>query len=498
MGIFILSFFLLRSYQLQNSGMLYAGDDYSYLAHSTSIVFGEFPSYDKEYYEIGNKRPLHSIGSGLMAVPFVYAFSWMDRLAGADVVKERTRESLRHSWTAFGFLLASYSYFILACLLLYRGLSYFFSKNISLYSTVLACLFQGMPLYVMRRPFFAHSFEFFLSAVLIFILLYKEKQGKYSPSGILEIALLFAVLILVPEVRRNNLFVLFVWPFVLWGIVNKGTSAKKILSIMLGAIIAFGCVVAAFKYSLFLRSLLQEDSNYVFSFLRLNSMDVYIHRLIQVFVGIDWGLLWTAPFLLLGIYGITRYSFSLKKQLWLCMIPVLFNIVIIVHFNSVHQGSYYGYRYFFPSAIPVLLYPFALLCEKASKKHGIKFWLFILILSTISLLSMLSFEGNNTNLTLHAKSVGGWWNETYQLQVWRTLILHPQKWVIAILKGGPLYCVYLLANSVGKSALLPEIVRTKYPSFNSLVLLKVGILYSLPLLWAGILAKFRKSISKSN
>jgi len=73
-SIFICAFLLMRPYHLQDRTLCYTGDDYSYFAHASSLVFGQFPSYEKEFFVAGDTSPLHSIGPGLMAAPFVFDF----------------------------------------------------------------------------------------------------------------------------------------------------------------------------------------------------------------------------------------------------------------------------------------------------------------------------------------------------------------------------------------------------------------------------------------
>ncbi len=127
--IFLCAFLLLRPYHLQQTGLRYAGDDESYFAHSSSLVFGQFPSYEKEYFTFWEDYPLHSIGSGLMAAPFVFVFSLVDRVVGSDIVHQRTLENTSHSWSLFGFVFASSFYLWLACFLLYKGLRYYFKPH---------------------------------------------------------------------------------------------------------------------------------------------------------------------------------------------------------------------------------------------------------------------------------------------------------------------------------------------------------------------------------
>ena len=128
-AILIIAFFLLRPYQMQKFGMCYKGDDYSYFAHATAIAYGQFPSYEKEYFIHGEGRPLHSIGSGIMAAPFVFTFSFIDRLQGSSIVEKRTADNIRQSWSLFGFVIASCTYFWLGCWLLFRTGTRFFDAR---------------------------------------------------------------------------------------------------------------------------------------------------------------------------------------------------------------------------------------------------------------------------------------------------------------------------------------------------------------------------------
>ena len=65
---------------MQQTGLMYGGDDQSYFAHASSLAFGQFPSYQNEVFTSGKGSPKHSIGSGVMAAPFVFVFSLIDRI----------------------------------------------------------------------------------------------------------------------------------------------------------------------------------------------------------------------------------------------------------------------------------------------------------------------------------------------------------------------------------------------------------------------------------
>src|SRR5580704_6722602 len=118
-AIFIIALLLIRPYNLQNRGMWYVDDDYDYFAHSSAMVFGQYPSYKKEFYTILKEGPQSPIGPGILAAPFVFVFSFLDRMTGSPITEQRTFDNIIGSWSQFGFIFASVFYFILACWFLF-------------------------------------------------------------------------------------------------------------------------------------------------------------------------------------------------------------------------------------------------------------------------------------------------------------------------------------------------------------------------------------------
>jgi len=216
-AIFVCIFLLFRPYQMQQTGMMYGGDDHSYLAHATSIVYGQYPSYEKEYFNIGEGKPMHSMGAGIMAAPFVFIFSLIDRVIGSDIVVQRTESNITQSWTLFGFVIAACVYFWFACFLLHRGLSHFIESRYASWAVILMVLCQGIPLLVFRRPIFAHVFEFFLQSFMVYLLLSVNKERPIHLKRIWPILGIVVAGILIILVRYNNILAAFIWPIVLYG-----------------------------------------------------------------------------------------------------------------------------------------------------------------------------------------------------------------------------------------------------------------------------------------
>jgi hypothetical protein len=477
--------------------MLYSGDDESYMAHATSIAYFQFPSYANEYFTSGEGIPLHSIGSSLLASPFVFLFSLVDRAVGNDIVIKRTFSNVSKSWTAFGFTLASIFFLWVACLFLYKGLVLYFEPRISALTVILAVISQGIPLYAFRRPVFSHIYEIFLQSFFIFLLLRQLKFGGYIfanklSRGIGESALVGLAAGLVILVRFNNIPVALAWPVALFSLYYPGVSKivvfkKIIISYLFMAVpvLLFHLWPIFYNFNVFF----QHKGYFSATFLNsrlfvLYGPVFYLKRLVHLLWGIDWGLLFTAPYLLLGLFSMiwARKDRICRFCLWL-LVPIAANLYLtLVHQQ---QGCWYGYRLLIFSLIPVVAYPLAKFISSAEKK-GPFFYYAIILIAVVPVLSMISFESNNGNLTLRVieqgSGISAWGNNSYQMEIYKTILTDPVQYSVGILKGGPLYLVYLTALALGAKQYLPGIVLEKYSIFQFSTLIKMAIVYSFPFL----------------
>jgi len=494
--IFFISFLLYRPYVMQSNGMMYRGDDPSYLSYATSIAFLRFPSFDKEL----TNNPRHFIGSGILASPFVFLFSWIDRVAGSSIHKARTWDNVPGSWTQFGFVFSTLFYFWLSCFLLYRSLRMYFTPNISLITIFIMVIIQGVPLYVFRRPIFSHLYEFFLQSVMTYMAIHynamteEETPDLYMP--------FFAGLIIgmVFLVRHNNLLGALIWPVAVWGIrQNRLVVARNWKYILNSYTVLFIPILLFFILAEFSNNAeyyqfaIDRIWNYSSKFLYFIKIGLSPRRLAHTLFGLDWGLLYTAPYIIISVLSLFYFKTGYKKVLTVAIIPVIIvNYLILVAANKT-QGSWYGYRYFFLSAIPILVLPAAKFIEIAYEKYRTKLIVLLGVVSIFPLFSMLCFEGNPSNLTLHIGNgwPGGWINPTYQIEVWKTFLFTPIEFVKAVFKGGPLYIIYLISILLNKYHLLPEIVQQKYPKFDIIVFIKTTIIYVSPFLFYYTSQKFK-------
>ena len=490
LAIFMVSFFLLRPYSLQQDGLWYGGDDCDYFAQASSLVFGQFPSYKNEYFTNLKEGPMGSVGPGIMAAPFVFIFSWLDRWENSSITQKRTEQNILHSWSQFGFVVSSNFYFCLACMLLYLACASFVEPITASWAVILMAICQGMPLYALRRPVFSHSAEFFLQSLMIYLLVRNliskgqclDRWYKYFFVGVLS-AMIFLT-------RYNNIMMAVAWPLILL-IQQPALKLRTIVFRLSWAFLGFIPLILFFK-------IWPENFNHyqpysdAFNYISVQATGLDIlKRIGHVFFGFDWGLIYTAPFLLLGVIALVFFEIPYKRALILAALPLWVNLYVVIFFGT--QGGWYGYRYLIASAFPVFVIPLAVLIDKA-KSRPIKYWpIFLILLALPSTLSMLFFEGNSSTLTLHLipQFFGrhDWSNDSYQMAVWQTLISIPHL-CQALFKGG----LYYLINLFGGTALLlgkdkVTVLVHYYPSFEWKLLAKVFIIYTLPF-W--VLFIFRK------
>jgi hypothetical protein len=211
---------------------------------------------------------------------------------------------------------------------------------------------------------------------------------------------------------------------------------------------------------------------------------------VYMLFGANWGLLYSAPFLLLALLGWARLR---GVRLWISLLllcGVLSNLYIAVAMGT--AASFYGYRYLLFTFIPALMLPLGAFLESYLKPglttaHRRVRLAALGLTSLLPLLSMLLFQGNGTTLTLSYIPVKGavgqgmdFDNATYQIEVWRTVFLAPKEFVVALLKGVPAYLGYLAWILTAHSARLPAALLEKYPTFESRVLFQTLLLLALP------------------
>ncbi|MEI8011239.1 MAG: hypothetical protein WCI27_01975 [Candidatus Omnitrophota bacterium] len=486
-AIFVSAFFLIKPFTMQAAGEWYTNDDVDYFAHASALSFGQFPSYNREYLSQPEQGPQVSIGAGILAAPFVFVFSGIDRLEGSSIAERRTVKNVKASWSQFGFMVSTVFYFSLACLLLYRILSSLVGPSAAVWAVILMAICQGMPLFAFRRPIFSQVPEFFLQCLCVYLFLRNEKAEGQFIRRWWAFVLLGVVAALVYLIRNNNVLFALAWPlfFVTTGLSWKdpGIMVRRLCAIF----IPFTVLLMVFQLwpAVYAQKTIYSNA---FDYVRVHATWLEIlGRIVHVFIGVDWGLVFTAPFLLLGVLSLMFFKMPWKKRLVLFSLPVLVNFYIIVFFGT--QGGWYGYRYLIASAFPVFVFPLAFAIKKLDDKGWGALKFALVLLAVMPVVSMWFFEGRSTCLSLITQFFGrkDWGHATYQLCVWKALF-NVNDLAYFAYKGGAQYFHYLyylagsssgFSNSTDEFSLITRVLAS-YTPFKLKTVVQVIIVLALP------------------
>jgi hypothetical protein len=335
---------------IPNSGkMFFSGDDDDYFSVSTAIAFGQFPSFKKEFHA-GERMPFASVGPGVMAAPIVALASVIDRKKKAPIVKERTRENREGSWSVVGFFLASQIYLVAGTLLLYNLACMWTERRSAFYSVLLLLVAGGgIFAYAFIRPVMSHVYEFFSITVALWAIS-KIHFGDQSKGIwlILGTAISFVFL-----TRYNNapISIALTALTFLWALAGKVSKRDFLLCTS----VQVALVGLLRVLPIFANGFSNADQGYLDAGVRLfmvHDLDFYYQRLVQILLGIDMGVIFTAPALLIAMIAFAFHWGRLP--LWYSLIAMLFLINVFITAQWCSTGSFYGYRYFAFTAMPLL------------------------------------------------------------------------------------------------------------------------------------------------
>ncbi|MBF0570480.1 MAG: hypothetical protein HQL12_01280 [Candidatus Omnitrophica bacterium] len=441
--IFLAAFFLLQPLSMGKYGLMYPNDDVDYFAQSSSLAFGQFPSYKNEYLTTLKEGPKGSIGSGILAAVFVFAFSLIDRMEGSKILEKRTRGNVPSSWAVYGFIFSSVFYLCLGCYLLYLAAEAMVGGSFAAWAVALMVLCQGMPLFAFNRPIFSHTAEFFMQSLFVYLFVINELSGGRIIKQWWAYVLLGIAASLVFLTRNNDVLLAIVWPLFFIGRnpVNKSLNNVSLQFFYIAA--AFISMILVFKIWPETYNHYNPYPDWLNNITMQTAWQNILMRIGYVFTGLDWGLIFTAPFLLLGVVGFFFIRIPWAKRYVLATLPLLVNFYTIVSFGS--QGGWYGYRYLIAAAFPLLVIPLAFFLKWTNGKIG-PFWKWgAVLLSIMPAMSMLCFIYNERwHMSVIPVFFGreDWGIVHYQVLLWQT-ILNSNHFFQGISIGGIAYFHYL-------------------------------------------------------
>jgi hypothetical protein len=412
---------------IPNSGkMFFSGDDDDYFAVATAIAFGQFPSYKKEFHA-GERMPFASVGPGVMAAPVVALASVIDRIKKVPIVKERTRENREGSWAVVGFFLASQLYLVAGALLLYNLACIWTDRRAAFYSVLLLLIAGGGILaYAFIRPVMSHVYEFFSLTVALWAIS-KIHFGDQRKRIWLTLGTAIAFIFLT---RYNNAPIALALTSLtlFWALTGKVRKQHFLLS----AGVQLALVGLLRFLPVFANGYSDADQGYLDAGVRLlmvHDLDFYYQRIVQILLGTDMGIIFTAPALLIAVIGFTFHWFRLP--LWYSLVATLFLINVFITAQWCSTGSFYGYRYFAFTATPLLAVFLAhTLKPLVSRISQFSTLILICLFSLYSFSSLLLF-GLKGGFSLDSvQTICGfpaYGNSDYQLNVLRVVGSDPAK-----------------------------------------------------------------------
>lgn len=240
---------------------------------------------------------------------------------------------------------------VFGLLVIYRICRYFGSKYLSLLTSILCLCATPLFFYIFRQPIMAHTTALFATAIIVWVyLLLQHNQLSVCKSG-----LLFGVFLGLNFLTRWSGLLSGIFPLAFFaGYIQKAVKKRDPAAIKAvsqqGLILGCSFLITilpqmALWYRLHNRFLIlpQESSVFVESVLPVNTLNVFLHT--------NRGLLFWAPFVVLGICGIAYVS---DLKLKLASIAYILSTILLVGYRADwFSGGGFGARYFI-EALPIV------------------------------------------------------------------------------------------------------------------------------------------------
>ncbi len=342
------------------------------LDFSNEVNFGAYTSANRDV-------PKGFYGTGLMAAPFVAAFSVVDRLGGHAVIGDHNQ--FVHSWSYFGFSFAAHFYFLSAVYLFWRSAKAF-PRPPGIALTFLLCASSGVIYFVLDRVRMSHAFEFFALALVVYATARTWEAAQSGARAAVWIAIAAFAVALTLAVRFNDLNVillpLLVFALVLVARGQHGAHARPqrflgpagaYLALVIALYLPFAALNARL-YSVWIPTpaTVYRHSSAYRETSRIPEIDGIgdlgavlakwfglLPEIPYVLFSAEFGLLYSSPVTVigLGVLGVVLLARSPSEDRWFrglvltgALAYALFSLSIVLFWGS--TASSFGWRYLYP------------------------------------------------------------------------------------------------------------------------------------------------------
>lgn len=427
------------------TGFIYTHDDVVYYAQTVSLAndfdtdisnnLGTFAS--GEWRSVGSGINDHAgrvayyepVGTSLLYLvpyiltkPLVYFISYLRGVAFNE-------------YDPIFFVVLSFFTLILfyfAGIFLKKALMLFFSEAMADIITIFTLWGTILPVYVFRRPIYAVIPEFFLTVLLLYWLMRWKQREVLSISKVMVLGILCGALLIT---RWNDLHIAF---FCFVVIVSAGWRSVKIQAKKI-QFFRYAFLFAAVALLFFfltqgvvwlsnygsIKNFISFYTNLTREYLSLASnlginvpRNGWLKNVIHIMFGLDWGLLFTMPVLLVGGIAFIFGSGQIFKHyrifhFFLAVLTFTFPFFIVLLWKN--TGDFFGYR-FLVSLLPFSAIGYAAFLENKFPQFRKINAAIIVVFCILNFFIILPFEYvDATTLTPGYTAMGGygWRNNAY-------------------------------------------------------------------------------------
>ncbi len=351
--------------------------------------------------------PVHPIGSGIFAAPFVFISNYLSNQINLDSVV---------SLNYFIYSLIPILYLYLSLKMMFKIFS---SKKIEIdiiYLIILA-LGSGVSYFAFERFSMSHVYEFF-GQVLIFYLIFQFENTKSKSNKNFLLYLIPIFLFLVFSIRWSNYHV-FISPFI-YAIVFDKKLTKKFFSVYFFSGIVTGLSIYYFisyqlygvltfnPSDLFLQVENRLADNYERFFqpeLFFDNLKLIWESLLVILFGYEFGVIYFSPIIFIGFLSFFIFLYKRKYILSLTIFIVSFVpfMGVVVFQNTAYS---YGYRHLY-SLTPIYI---LFLIKFLNKNLFIKRYL--IVFSIFSIISQIFFEASQESILYSEYVINSFGQET--------------------------------------------------------------------------------------
>jgi hypothetical protein len=374
-------------------------DASSYVSHAFSIGLDGDLDYRNELVFIyhnslnpAETAPSQPMGMGILAAPFVAAFSLIDRANHHPVLADRT--AYIGSWSYFGIQFATAFYFLAGIALYQLALG----RWVHSFIVATAAISSGLLFYVTTVFPFVHAYEFFTLAALTAacVELCGAREGWRTGALVSAIGAATFLAFMVRWADYGTLTVPLL-AIMTHCLIERGGQYRRAIVLSYAGVLAGLAAVSLFHFWAF--GISWPTSEYFYSETTIQGLSVGGHgmatgevvsvgglitRLLRNLANLplllfssEFGLLWTFPLFPIGcaagLFALWRWfrKEPLPWTLWALAIGWCVAVPLAIVLLWETTGSGYGYRYLLPS-MPALMLIMAIFLksEAIDRRYG--------------------------------------------------------------------------------------------------------------------------------